>query len=84
MALGSVSVFHGHRRIDPDRAVGMECRMETTLLARAGTKATNTGFLFLLLLTINGLLISLDLPYVLNIHGVYMMQWNSGTGTLTK
>ena len=46
MALGSVSVFHGHRRIDPDRAVGMECRMETTLLASAGTKATNTGFSF--------------------------------------
>ena len=46
MALGSVSVFHGHHRMDPDRAVGMDCRMETTLLASAGTKASNAGFSF--------------------------------------
>ena len=32
--------------MDPDRAVGMDCRMETTLLASDGTKASNTGFSF--------------------------------------
>ena len=46
MVLGYFSVFHGYRRMDPARALCLDCRMETTLVVPAGTKGADTGFSF--------------------------------------
>ena len=38
--------FSFFRRMDPERAFSLSIRMETTLLARSGTKDQGTGFTF--------------------------------------
>ena len=69
------------RRMDPERAFSLSIRMETTILARPGTKDKGTCFTFRLWLMLQAHSTLLGMQYTKNIHGVCTMLLSSDFGT---